>query len=72
MNAIYKTVATWGNREPEVKEKETTMEVAQAWLTDACSVFRGLPGYEVYRTQDNRFAVIKSQGYRLEISVVAA
>lgn len=69
MNAIYKTVATYNNREPEVKEKETTMAVAQSWLTDACSIFRAMPGYEVYRTKDNRFAVIKTAGYCLEITV---
>lgn len=66
---IYKTVATYNNREPEVKEIATTMEKAQAWLVEACLIFRSLPGYKVHRTQDNRSAVIKTEGYSLEITV---
>lgn len=72
MNAIYKTVATWKNREPNVDERETTLDMAKELLKGTCDTLRSMPGYDVFSTPDNLYAVIKTPGYRLEITVVSA
>lgn len=72
MNAIYKTVATWGNHAPTVDERETTLDMGKELLKGTCDTLRSMPGYDVFSTPDNLYAVIKTPGYRLEITVVAA
>jgi hypothetical protein len=70
IDVTYKTIATYGGHSPDVVEKITKLRTAQALLKDACRTFRQIPGYDVTQSRDNMSAVIRSQGYCLEITVV--
>lgn len=71
MNAIYRAVTTKNGQPQRVVETETSIETAMDYVLRAYLELSQKPGFEAFKTPDNKFAVFSDGTTRLELSVVA-